>query len=60
MAVKAVEMIRKIRDQHYKETKELSVQEQIKFVRKKSWELQKKLKRNKRPTADNTAQTAKS
>ena len=60
MAVKAVEMIRKIRDQHYKETKELSVQEQIKFVRKKSWELQKILKRNKRSTADNTAQTVKS
>lgn len=60
MAVKAVEMIRKIRDQHYKETKELSVHEQIKFIRKKSWELQKKLKRNKRSTVDNTAQTAKS
>ena len=59
MAVKAVEMIRKIRDQHYTETKELSVQEQIKFVRKKSWELQKKLKRSKRSTADNTAQTVK-
>lgn len=44
MAVKAVEMIRKIRDQHYKETKELSVHEQIKFIRKKSWELQKNLK----------------
>lgn len=42
MAVKAVEMTRKIRDRHYKETKELSVQEQITFVRKKSWELQKK------------------
>lgn len=59
MAVKAVEMIRKIRDQHYTETKELSVQEQIKFVRKKSWELQKKLKRSKRSTADNIAQTVK-
>lgn len=60
MAVKAVEMIRKIRDQHYTETKELSVQEQIKFVRKKSLELQKKLKRNNRSTAENTVQTAKS
>ena len=60
MAVKVVEMIRKIRDQHYKETKVLSVQEQIKFVRKKSSELQKILKRSKRSTADNTAQTAKS
>ena len=59
MAVKAVEMIRKIRDRHYTETKVLSVQEQIKFVRKKSCELQKKLKRSKRSTADNTAQTVK-
>lgn len=60
MAVKAVELIRKIRDQHYKETKELSVQEQIKFIRKKSWELQKKLKRSTRSTVDSTAQTVKS
>ena len=56
MAVKAVEMVRKIRDQHYKQTKDLSVEEQIKIIQKKSEELQKRLKAIKRPTADKTAQ----
>ncbi len=61
MAVKTVEMVRKIRDKHYEETKGLSVEEQIKFVKKKSGELQKrlKLKRSQRSTADNRAQTTK-
>ena len=40
MAVKAVEMVRKIRDKHYEETKNLSVEEQIKFVRDKANRLQ--------------------
>ena len=40
MAVKAIEMVRKIRDKHYKETKDLSVREQIKFVRGKAKRLQ--------------------
>lgn len=44
MSVKAVEMVRKIRDQHYEETKGLSVAEQIKFVKRKSEKLQRKLK----------------
>ncbi|MEW6686120.1 MAG: hypothetical protein AB1393_07945 [Candidatus Edwardsbacteria bacterium] len=44
MAVKAVEMVRKIRDSHYEETKRLSVDEQIKFVKKKAEKLQKELK----------------
>ena len=44
MPVKAVEMVRKIRDQNYKETKGLSVAEQIKFVKRKSEKLQRKLK----------------
>ena len=44
MLVKAVEMVRKIRNQHYEETKGLSVAEQIKFVKKKSEKLQRKLK----------------
>lgn len=43
MSVKAVEMVRKIRDQHYEETKGLSVAEQIKFVKRKSEKLQRKL-----------------
>lgn len=40
MAVKAIEMIRKIRDKQYEETKNLSVKEQIKFVRDKAHRLQ--------------------
>ncbi|MDP3296019.1 MAG: hypothetical protein AAB310_03485 [Nitrospirota bacterium] len=59
MAVKAVEMVRKVRDRHYEQTKGLSAKEQIEFIRKKSEELQKKLKIIQRSTADNTAQTTK-
>jgi len=59
MAVKAVEMVRKIRDKHFEETKGLSVKEQIKFIRKKSEKLQKRLKIGQRSTADNRAQTSK-
>ena len=40
MPVKAIEMVRKIRDKHYEETKDLSVKEQIKFVREKAKRLQ--------------------
>lgn len=42
--VKAVELIREIRDKHYKETKALSVNDQIRFIRKKAKELQRSLK----------------
>ncbi len=56
MVVKSVDMVRKIRDKHYEETKELSViSEQIKFIKGKSRNLQKRLKRSQRSTADNTA-----
>ncbi len=54
MAIKSVDMVRKIRDKHYEETKRLSVEEQIKFIREKSKNLQKRLKRSQRSTADNT------
>jgi len=59
MAEKAVEMVRKIRDKHFDETKELSVEEQIKFIKKKSGELKKRLRIGQRSTADNRAQTSK-
>lgn len=55
MVVKAVEMVRKIRDKHYEETKYLSEEDQIKFFEKKSEELQKRLKIGQRSTADSTA-----
>jgi len=54
MAVKSVELIRKIRDKHYEQTKGFSLEEQIKFIRRKSRDLQKRLKRSQRSTADNT------
>ena len=59
MAAKAVEMVRKIKDKQFEETKELSVKEQIEFIRKKSAELQKRFKRSQRSTADDAAQTTK-
>jgi len=59
MAIKAVEIIRSIRDRHYEQTKGLSIKEQIEFIRRKSKELRKELKIVQRSTADNTAQTPK-
>jgi len=44
MAIKAVEMVRNIRDRHYEEMKGLTVEEQIKLVKEKSRKLQEKLK----------------
>lgn len=44
MAVKAVAMVRKIRDKNYELTKSLSVEDQISFIRNKSRKLQDKLK----------------
>jgi hypothetical protein len=52
MAVKAVEIVRKIRDKHYKQTKGLSIEEQIKIIKKKSEELQKSLKKVQHSTAE--------
>lgn len=45
MAVKAVELARKIRDKHYEDTKGLSVEEQIQFIKKKSKDLKEQLKK---------------
>jgi len=53
MAVKAVEMVRKIRDKQYKDIKGLSLGEQIKFYKKKSEKLQKALKRSSHSSVDN-------
>ena len=58
MSVKAVDMVRKIRDEHYKVTKSLSVEEQIKFINKKSKELQKFLKGHRCSTVDNVKRAA--
>jgi hypothetical protein len=50
MAVKTVEMVRNIRDQNYEQTKKLSVEEQIKFVKAKSKKLQKEMDNTRRFT----------
>lgn len=63
MATKAVEIVRKIRDAHFEKTKDLSIEEQIAFFRKKSEELQKSLRlmetRRTERDADSSAQTSK-
>jgi len=51
MAVKAVEIIRKIRDKHYEETKGFSVTKQIKYVKEKSDRLEIKIKTEKHSVA---------
>lgn len=54
MAIRSVDMVRKIRDKHYEETRGLSAEEQIEFIKTKSKNLQKKLKRSQRSTAGST------
>jgi hypothetical protein len=48
MAVKAVEMVRKIRDTHYADTKGLSLPEQVKFIKEKSKRLRREPKKDQR------------
>jgi len=51
MSVKAVEMVRKIRDKHYKETKDLPVEEQKALIKKKSERLQARYRETKEKTS---------
>jgi hypothetical protein len=51
MEIKAVEMVRKIRDKHYQETKGMTLSEQIKYINKKAAEFRKRLKKKKHPIA---------
>lgn len=51
MAVRAVAMVRKIRDKNYEQTKALTVEDQISFIRDKSQKLQKKLKLQRTSTS---------
>jgi len=53
MAVKTVEMVRKIRARHYETIKRLSFPEQLKFIKEKSSRLHKELKRPQRLPPDN-------
>ncbi len=59
MAVKTVEMVRKIRDRQYEETKDLTIEEQIRYIKEKSMRLQKGLVREEqRLTTDKMTQTS--
>jgi len=54
MAVKAVEMVRKIRDQQYELSKNLPIDEQIRYINEKSVQLQEILRERKVSTTDDT------
>lgn len=43
--IKAVELVRRIRDEHYEQLKDKSPEEQLDFYRKQAEELHKELKR---------------
>ena len=43
MPVKAIEMVRKIRDRHYEETRGLSLEAQIQYVNEKSKKISEEL-----------------
>ena len=47
MTVKAVELVRKIRDKHFNETKKLPVKKQIDYYKAKAKELNQQLKKRK-------------
>jgi len=48
MVVKAVEMVREIRDRHYEETRNLPFEKQIEYIKKKSQKLQNEIKSARR------------
>lgn len=43
MVIKAVELVREIRNKNYEETRNLSIDDQIRFIREKAKKLQKSL-----------------
>jgi len=51
MSVKAVDMVRKIRDRHYEQTKGMSVEEQIRFINKKAARLKAFFKKRERSSS---------
>ena len=52
MPVKAVEMVRNIRDKHYAETKDLSSEEQLEYIRRKAEKLSRGFQNSQHSTAD--------
>jgi hypothetical protein len=53
MSVKAIDMVRKIRDRHYEETKDLPTDAQKEYIRRKAKDLLQNTRRHRRSTVDN-------
>lgn len=51
MAIKTVETVRKIRDENYQTTKDLSVEEQIKLINQKAKKLRARFQQDKKESA---------
>lgn len=49
MAVKALEIVKKIRDRNFEETKRFSIKKEVQLVRRKAEEVHKRLKTEKHP-----------
>jgi hypothetical protein len=58
LKIKAVEMVRSIRDAHYEKLKELSPQEKIAFFREKARRLHAELGRPEKPLDDSASAPA--
>jgi len=55
MSVKAVNFVRKIRDRHYKQTKSMSAEEQIRFINEKAARLENSIKKRERSIANSAS-----
>ena len=51
MSVRAVEMVRNIRDKHYEETKDLSTEEQLEYIQRKAGKLSRDFQCSQHSTA---------
>lgn len=54
MVVRAIELVRKIRDQQYNEMKNVPMKEQLEYIKEKSDQLQQKIKVRERSIAPKT------
>lgn len=57
MAFKAVEMVRRIRDENYEKTKDLSVEEQLQLTHEKAARFLASLAKGKKPVVKNSTPT---
>ena len=59
MSVKTIEIVRKIRDKHYTETKNLSIKEQLEYIKKKAKKLLSDPQRRQYSISDSKKQMTK-